>query len=293
MSVIIPTVEPLLREYDAWFCDIWGVMHNGLEAFDEAVAACRAFQQRGGRDGSGGPVVLLTNAPRPAYSVAEQLAAFGVPGDCYDGIVSSGDVAQFLISKYAGKAIHHVGPARDMPIIETAGIEPVSFEAAEVLLVTGLLDDDTEGPEDYRDFLTEAAARQLPFICANPDAKVERGTRLVYCAGALAQLYETLGGPVDYAGKPYAPIYELAMQKVNELRAAARRAPVGRDEVMCIGDGLMTDMPGAFQNGFDAVFITSNLHVSADMDEAALMGLFEGEVFAGRLPRAVMRGLRP
>lgn len=278
MIPLISSVASMGGRYDAWFCDIWGVMHNGRDGFEGAIDACRRFRAEGGPGGTGGIVVLITNAPRPAYSVAEQLVDFGVPEDCYDAIVSSGDVAQHLIRENSEKGIFHLGPARDYPMIAQAGIQPVSFEAAEVMLVTGLLDDDVEGPEDYREMLQAAAKRGLTLICANPDLMVERGDRLVYCAGALAQLYRELGGKVLYAGKPYGPIYELAMQVLGDCHRDRKgdKPASERRNVLCIGDGMKTDMPGAFDAGFDALFVASGLHASNGLDERELQALFQG-----------------
>jgi len=251
MIPILSGVAPLASNYDAWFCDIWGVMHDGQKAFKEAVEACRAFQAQGGR------VVLLTNAPRPAFSVADQLQDFGVPPDCYDGIVSSGDVAQHLIKAQDGKAIHHIGPARDDAVIEQAKISPVPLVEGEVILMTGLIDDDNETPEDYRERLEGPAGRAVVMICANPDLMVERGSRLIYCAGAVAALYEDMGGRVLYAGKPYLPVYELAIDRLSEIMGRV----VDPSRVLCIGDGVKTDMPGAFNAKLDALFVASQLHV--------------------------------
>ncbi|GJM03823.1 MAG: haloacid dehalogenase [Rhodomicrobium sp.] len=264
-------------------------MHNGLDAFEEAIVTCRRFQHEGGSRGTGGQVILITNAPRPAFSVAEQLEEFGVPDDCYDAIVSSGDVSLHLLSQFEGRGIHHIGPLRDKPMVEAAKLKPVPFDDAEVLFLTGLLDDETEGPEDYRTFLMKAVERSLPMICANPDLMVERGARLVYCAGAVAELYKQLGGEVLYAGKPYAPIYELAMARLNDLRECRELAPLDRSAVLCIGDGVKTDMPGAFKAGFDALFIASGLHVGADLDASKLEELFAG---ADGQPVAAMQALR-
>lgn len=270
MIPILPSVAAMAGDYDAWFCDIWGVMHNGQSAFSEAVEACRKYRSVGGSDGRGGIVILLTNAPRPAYSVQEQLREFGVPDDCYDAIVSSGDVAQHLIRGHKNQAIYHLGPARDQAVIDEAKIVPVSFAKAEVILLTGLMDDEVEGPEDYRAMFEEAAAQDLIMICANPDLKVERGSRLVYCAGALAQLYEELGGVVEYAGKPYMPIYELALKKLNQVAGRV----IERDRIICIGDGLKTDMPGAFKAGIDALFVASALHAGEGLEGGLIEGMF-------------------
>ena len=264
MIPLLSSVAPLKDQYDAWFCDIWGVMHNGETAFEGAVEACRAFQAQGGR------VVLLTNAPRPAHSVASQLSDFGVPADCYDAIVSSGDVAQQLIRDHKHLPIHHIGPARDQAVIDQAKIDPVSLREAEIILLTGLLDDDTETPEDYRVQFEAPAGKGLPMICANPDLMVERGDRLIYCAGALANLYEELGGKVLYAGKPYAPIYAMAQQVLGDLAGKT----VDPSRILCIGDGLKTDIPGALAAGLDALFVASQLHVEDGLSEGALERLF-------------------
>ena len=244
MIPLLDGVSSLRKDYDVWLCDIWGVMHNGETAFESSIRACEEFRSSGGR------ILFITNAPRPDYSVAEQLEEFGVNESCYDGIVSSGDVSQHFIQTFAGKQFYHLGPARDKPVIEQAGLEPVPFDRADVILLTGLFDDETEGPEDYRGMLSEAQKRNLPLICANPDLQVERGARLVYCAGILGKLYEELGGEVLYAGKPYLPIYELAEKRLKELFPGY---VYDKARVLCIGDGLKTDMPGAFNAGFDAL----------------------------------------
>lgn len=271
MPPLLSSIAPLIGRYDAWFCDIWGVMHNGERAFQPAVEACSRFKSQGGR------VVLLTNAPRPAHSVAAQLSSVGVPADCYDAIVSSGDVAQHLIAQYKHLPIHHIGPARDYSVIEMAQIEPVPLSEAAVILLTGLIDDESETPEDYRASLEGLSERDVPMICANPDLMVERGDRLIYCAGALAQLYEEMGGQVFYAGKPYPPIYQLALDTLASLDSDQQAAPViKKDRVLCIGDGLKTDMPGAFRAGFDALFVASALHVHGPLNEVVIDELFSG-----------------
>ncbi len=264
MIPIFTSVAALKERYDVWFCDIWGVMHNGETAFDEAIAACRRFRSLGGH------VVLITNAPRPYWSVQEQLEFFGVPGDAYCAIVSSGDVTDHLIKTFAGQAIFHLGPARDAPIIERAKIKPVALDEADLVLHTGLLDDDVETPDDYRSVLSTMLERGVPMICANPDLKVERGDRLVYCAGAVAAVYEEMGGTVHYAGKLFPPIYELAKQQASHLMNSSPQA----SRIVCIGDGLLTDMEGAFRAGIDALFVASQLHVNGGLTDEMLSTLF-------------------
>ncbi len=265
---ILQSVRDLAPHYDLWLCDVWGVIHNGEAAFGAAAEACARFRN------GGGVVILVTNAPRPAASVAAQIAALGVTADCYDAIVSSGDVTRHLIARLGGRPAYHLGPERDRPIFEGLEVDLVPPEKAEVVINTGLLDDVTETPDDYAPLLARLAARRLPMICANPDRQVERGSQLVYCAGALAERYEQLGGAVTYAGKPYPAIYELCLARAAELRGA----PVRKRRVLAIGDGLATDMRGAADFGLDALFVRSGVHVGAErpLDRELLEALFAG-----------------
>ncbi len=271
---LFESIRELVPRYDVWLCDIWGVIHNGRHAFPEAVEACRQFIV------TGGTVILISNAPRPAKSVEQQFDRFGIGKDAYNAIVTSGDVTRSLIRQYASKPLFHLGPKRDLPVFDGIDVDFVEAEESQVLVCTGLYDDVTETPDDYREILQAFHDRNVPMICANPDLMVERGTELVYCAGALAQSYQALGGEVLYAGKPHLPIYDLALLKAGEERGQ----PVKRDKVLCIGDGLKTDMAGAEGAGYDALFVASGLHVTRHKDDAEASGaeitkLFEKSEF--------------
>jgi HAD superfamily hydrolase (TIGR01459 family) len=233
--------------YDALLCDVWGVLHNGVAAFAAADAALRRFRDDGGR------VVLLTNAPRPWPSIREQLRGLGIGDAAYDAIVSSGDVTRALIAARPAARVLHIGPDRDLPFYEGLDIARVGEEEADLVSCTGLYDDTTETPQDYRPLLRRLAERGLELICANPDIVVERGGVLVYCAGAIADLYKELGGRAVLAGKPHRPIYDAARAKLAEL--GARRT-------LAIGDGLPTDIRGACENGLDALFVTGGIHAA-------------------------------
>lgn len=249
---VLTSIEPLSVEADLWFVDIWGVMHNGVRPYARAVAACEAFRDRGGS------VLLVSNAPRPYESVIRQLDGVGVARGAYDSVLSSGDVSRSLIKTWAGRPMLHIGPERDLPIFEGLGSCPgARVEDAHVVVCTGLYDDETETPADYADQLTRLHARGVPMICANPDQRAERGGRLIFCAGAIASAYEALGGTVQYAGKPYLPIYNLALEAGIKLRGAE----VPKDRVLAIGDGVATDILGAAQFGIRSVFVASGVHV--------------------------------
>ncbi len=185
---VLDSIEELGSRYRAWLVDIWGVMHNGHRAFPGAVAATRTFRAQGGI------VVLLSNSPRPSPSVQEQLRRLGVPDDAYDATVTSGDLTRHELAKHDGAMVFHLGPERDLPIFDGLDVKLGGQEDAELVVCSGLFDDETETPEDYAELLSALAARELPMICANPDHLVERGDRLVWCAGALAALYERQGG---------------------------------------------------------------------------------------------------
>jgi HAD superfamily hydrolase (TIGR01459 family) len=261
MPQIIPSLATLAPHYRAVFCDLWGCLHNGREAYPDAVAALRAFRAQGGT------VLLLTNSPRPKSSVIKQLDTFNVPRDCYDEVASSGDAAQYaLITGAVGRRVHHIGPEKDLSfftelspdLLPIAAKEPpitrVPLAEAEGLVVTGPFDDRKDVPEDYRATFLLAKTKGLKLLCANPDLVVDLGETRLYCAGALAQLYDQMGGESLYFGKPHPPIYDLARR-----RLAAINSDIRDDEVLCIGDGIATDIAGGMAEGLDTLFITGGL----------------------------------
>ena len=261
--------------------DIWGVVHNGLESFPEACEALRTYR------GRGGTVILITNAPRPADSVRRQLRKLGVPDDTYDAIVSSGDLTRHYVADHPGRKLFWLGPERDGSIYR--GLDPVlaPLEQADYIVCTGLLDDETESAEDYREMMLKARERRLTLICANPDIVVERGDRLIYCAGAIAELYRELGGEVIFYGKPHRPIYERAIQLAGERGGHE----VKLDRVLAIGDSVRTDLAGAHGFGIDCLFVTRGIHSDEfegidQLDPASVRELF------GHPPKALIRDLR-
>jgi len=251
--LLVPGLKALAPDYSAILCDVWGVLHNGVAAFQAAHEALSAFRAE-----TGGKVVLITNAPRPAPEIRIQLARFGVPDTAYDDIVTSGDVTRDLLSAQAGKTVLHIGPERDLPIYEGLGLSFGGDNDAQVISCTGLFDDETETPDDYRARLQALVDRSVPMICANPDIVVERGDRLIWCAGALARLHEDLGGDVAILGKPHAPIYAAALNRLEALGGDS----VERSRVLCVGDGLPTDIRGAVSQDLDVLFITAGIHAS-------------------------------
>jgi HAD superfamily hydrolase (TIGR01459 family) len=246
---LIERLSTLTPRYDVLLSDVWGVIHNGVHAFPDACDALMRFRDAGGR------VVLITNAPRPSFSVVEQLDRLQVPREAYDDVVSSGDVTRSVIRARSGERVFHLGPPRDRPIFDGIDVDFAGEADADYVVCTGLFEDDHEVPEEYRNLLAGLRARNLFMACANPDVVVDKGGRLIYCAGALADLYHTMGGEVLYAGKPHRPIYDEALGK-----AALRGAAVPPSRVLAIGDSMRTDYAGARDCGLDFLFVTSGIH---------------------------------
>ncbi|MEL6126745.1 MAG: TIGR01459 family HAD-type hydrolase [Pseudomonadota bacterium] len=278
--MIIDRLDDIAHRYDAVFCDLWGCLHNGVRPFPDAVEALEQF-----RDG-GGIVLLLTNSPRPAASVVEQLDGIGVDRALYSAVASSGDAAQAaLASGMFGRMVYHLGPTRDEGFFASVpdnefydgiDIERVPLDEAESIVCTGLFDDETETPDDYRETFLYAANEGLKLLCANPDMMVDRGDKRIYCAGALAKAYTEAGGESHYFGKPHAPIYQLARRRLED---AAGRA-IADDRILCIGDGIATDIQGGVGEGLDTLFITGGLAREATRtedqpDADALRGFLE------------------
>jgi HAD superfamily hydrolase (TIGR01459 family) len=266
-------LSALADRYDVLLCDVWGVIHNGVESFPEA---CRALVEWRAHHG---PVILISNAPRPSADVVEQLDRLGVPREAWSAFVTSGDATRTLLRQRAPGPAWIVGPDRDFPLYDGLGLESAGPDAAAFVAVSGMVDDEREAPADYLDRLAIAAERGLTLICANPDRVVQRGDRLIYCGGALADLYESLGGEVVMAGKPFAPIYDLALAEAEALKGG----PVDRARVLCIGDGVITDVKGAHDQNLACLFIAKGIHgeaaIGADgkLDPAKVEGLLAAE----------------
>ena len=282
---LISGLSEIAAGHDALICDVWGVLHDGTAVFPEAAEALARFRREHG------PVIMLTNAPRVPAEVAAQCAAYGVPQGCYDAIVSSGGAARAELERRSSTGtlpLYYIGPDRDLPMIQGLDIVRTEIAQAQVALCIGLVDDMNQTPDDYVDVLKAMKARGLTMLCANPDIRVLRGPRMVWCGGALARDYELLGGRVVYYGKPHAPIYELALAEAARAAAAAGR-PVPK-KPLAIGDGLFTDVKGANTVGMDILFIADGIHGEEvePYTQSHLADLFaSNNVAAGAVSRAL------
>lgn len=255
MTQIVNHLAEISDRYDALFVDLWGCIHNGLEPFADAVAAMQDYRKKGGT------VIFVTNAPRHRASVAKQLDKIGVATDSWDAIATSGDSARFAMFNGAvGSRVYFIGQPHDqsffdpLEIVENpVAIEQVPLTEAEGIICCGpfdpLADPDVNRPE----FLY-AKQKGMKLLCANPDIVVDRGETREWCAGALAKLYTEMGGESLYFGKPHPPIYDLARRR---LAALGKSVPDGR--ILCIGDGILTDINGAMGEDLDSLFISGGL----------------------------------
>ena len=259
MTKILTTIDAIAAGYDAVFCDVWGVVHNGRRAYPAACAALQRLRA------AGKSVILLTNVPKPRGPIPDQLDRAGVPRDAWDAIVTSGDAIRMELATRAPGPMFKIGPDDyDRALWEGLGLAQAPLADARFFAISGLNRDD-ETPEDYAETLRAAKARNLDLICANPEIVVQFGDRLIWCAGAIARDYEALGGRVIMAGKPHAPIYDLAFKEL-----AALRGDVGRDRVLCIGDGVVTDVLGASAQKLDCVFVAAGIHGETLWTDGAL-----------------------
>jgi HAD superfamily hydrolase (TIGR01459 family) len=276
---ILTGIATISGERKAWFCDVWGVLHDGITASRPAIDACLAFKKCGGQ------IVLISNSPRPSGDVLTHLRSLDVPGDCFDALVTSGDVTRSFIEAHTGKPLFHLGPDRDKGLFESLNVDFAPAFEAKAFVCTGFFNEDHEVPEDYAEMLAAFAARRTPMICANPDLYVERGSRLLPCAGLLAARYKELGQTVLQAGKPYSPIYDMAFTKLSK--------PLSRAEMLAIGDGVDTDIRGASAQGIDAIYIVSRVHIADanahSLDTSRLESLFADRPFS---PAAAMAHLQ-
>lgn len=241
-------LSALARDYDVILCDVWGVIRDGRALMPAALDALARFRA------GGGTVILVSNSPQRSPWLLNHLAGLGAPEGVWDGAVTSGDAIVEELSRRAPGPAYKLGPDFDDGLYEGTGLAFAPLKDAAFISCTGLIDYETETPEQYRDLLAEGALRRLPMVCANPDIVVQVGGALRYCAGALAALYETLGGVVVMAGKPHPPIFELAYRRLEALGVEADRR-----RMLVIGDGPKTDIAGAQGEGIEALFITGGI----------------------------------
>lgn len=247
---LIDKFSAIADRYDGVICDVWGVLHNGVRVTRPANAALIAMRERGMA------VVMLTNAPRPPADIEKFVLQLGADARAWDAIVSSGGVTRSLMQQHGARPFHHMGPTRDVSVYEGLAARPTGLDEADYVLCTGLVNDETETAEDYRPQLERMLERNQELICANPDIVVERGHKLVPCAGAIADLYERMGGRVTFVGKPHPLVYDFALREMERVLGRT----VTRDRILGIGDAIRTDVAGAAAFGIESLFVIDGIH---------------------------------
>jgi HAD superfamily hydrolase (TIGR01459 family) len=255
----IGAVGELAGQYDAVLCDVWGVLHDGRTVYPGAGDALRGLRA------AGVAVVLLTNMPRPSSTMPAALARLRFPPDAWDAIVTSGDAIRLELARRAPGPVLRVGRSTDLGLWDGLGLRFVeAVDEAQLVAIAGLRDGET--PAEYASILRAAVDRGLDLMCANPDVQIRSAGELQWCAGALAEAYEALGGRVVQAGKPHVAIYERAY----EALATVTGRDVPRERILAIGDGPATDLLGANRQGIDSLFIASGIHGDTLLREGAI-----------------------
>jgi HAD superfamily hydrolase (TIGR01459 family) len=241
-------LSSVAADYDAILCDVWGVIRDGRDLVPSAIDALQNFRQQGCT------VVLLSNSPRRAASLQNFLKDMGAPDDAWDDVVTSGEATFALLKARAPGPAYKIGASWDEGLYEGSGLEFAPLDEAEFVSCTGLVDYPDDHPDRYEDTLREAQLRGLTMICANPDIVVQQGDKLAWCAGALAQRFEEMGGEVILPGKPNPPIYDAAYRKIDALRGATDKS-----RILAIGDGPGTDIAGAVREDLDVLFVAAGV----------------------------------
>ncbi len=233
-------LKSIFSEYDLFFIDIWGVVHNGIKLYENAVKVLNELSNNEKK------FILLTNAPRPNLTVINTLKKMGL-NNFSDTVFTSGEASKrYLLENFNNKKFFHLGPPRDFDLFKTFEDNKVlNIEDCDYLLCSGLFEEHEDDLGYYKNLLSKHITKKM--ICTNPDLIVDRGDKREYCAGSIAKSFEEIEGEVIYFGKPYPPVYEIA-------------ANVNNKKILCIGDNLNTDIKGANIQNFDSLLITGGIH---------------------------------
>ena len=255
-SIKINNFSEIFEKYDSIICDIWGVIHNGQELFESSIDCLYELKN------NSYPVILVSNAPRPGGEIKLILEKMGLKKDCYDKIITSGDLTQKILNDGTlGSNCYHIGPDRDLKIFEGINVNRVDFDVSDFIFITGLFNDEEEDENTYLPLLEKSKKRKLKLLCANPDIWVQRGSDLIPCAGAISKKYESIGGEVINIGKPFQPIFDEAMKNIDNLGKGKFSSTI------VIGDGIDTDIKGANDYKLDSLLTLGGLFSGQKIDE--------------------------
>lgn len=285
---ILKGLSEVIDDYDLFIFDLWGVMHDGMTAYPDAIKCLQTLRARKSSE-----MILLSNAARLSSSITAHLTSLGIEEDMYDALLTSGDVTASILSDREKQQSHshgpryfHIGPERAQRTLDACGGQEVSLEDAQLVICTGFFKEEDE-VNSYTDLLKSALTLNLPMVCANPDIVIHRGGKIIPCPGAIATLYEELGGAVERFGKPYSSIYDSVFSDLTKTP---------RHRAIMIGDSLTTDIRGARQAGIDSLWIGGGIHAK-DLNMQSSGRLEPDKVHeiaeqAGECPRAILPWLR-
>ena len=244
----INKISVIEKNYSLFLIDLWGVIHNGIKIFPEILEVLRNLQKKKKE------IIFITNAPRRALVIENQLTEFGIDRKLYSRVISSGEITwRYLFEKFRDKNVNilHIGPPRDNHLIDGLIYKKVSKpEEAEIIVNTGPWGDNDK-LENYKNILDQSLNNKLPMICSNPDKEVIRGDKFMICAGKLAEYYEEKGGTVKYFGKPYPEIYSHIFKSIDFIN---------KEKILVIGDSLENDIKGANLQKCDSLLISNGIH---------------------------------
>ena len=241
-------LSSIVDNYQLFYVDLWGVVHNGVTLHNEAIKALKEISKKK-KD-----YILLTNAPRPNYSVKSFLKKLGMDKEIRDHVFTSGEAAlNYLKKNLLNKIFFHVGPPRDFDLFKDfEKMKSNNLENSNYILCTGLFDEHDEDLAYYKNLFEKNIEKKM--ICTNPDLIVDRGNIREFCAGSVAMVFEKMGGEVIYFGKPYPEVYNQSIDNKNK-------------KILSIGDNLNTDIKGANLLNYDSLLISNGIHKSEIMEK--------------------------
>ena len=246
----IASFENITNSYEVYFIDLWGVIHNGIKLFDNAIKVLKKLKDQNKK------IILISNAPRTNKTVKKFLTNLKFDLDLINLLVTSGDVTRNYIQDHSNKNFYHLGPDKDKDLFDGINNIVEKHEEASEIICTGLIDEIGQNIQDYENFFLKLIENKKTFTCANPDEVVSGGDKIEFCAGALAKYYKKLGGTVKYFGKPYEEIYKFAKLRSEE----EFNKKIDKTQILAVGDNLKTDIAGAQNFCIDSVLILNGIY---------------------------------
>jgi len=234
-------LRSVVENYDIFYIDLWGVVHNGITLHKNAIEALEEITKANKN------YVLLTNSPRPSKTVKSSLEKMGMRSEIREKVYSSGEAALgYLKKNLLDDKFYHLGPPKDYDLfLDFKKNKTENIKESSYLLCTGLFEEQSEDLNYYKELFKDHISKKM--ICTNPDLIVDKGDKRELCAGSVALVFEKLGGEVMYFGKPFPEVYNQAINSQGK-------------KVLSIGDNLNTDIKGANFLNYNSLIISNGVH---------------------------------